>query len=296
MHNKEVYKISIITVIINCLLSCIKLIAGFISNSKAIISDGIHSLGDVVTIIIVMIGIKLSSSKEDKKHPYGHERIENIVAIILSFVLFTIGFGIGMDGIEQIITKSYVDTVIVGNIAIVAAIIAIVVKEWLFWYTKGIAKKIKSEALMAEAWHHRTDVMASIGSLVGVIFAKMGYPIVDSIASIVISLFIIKTSLNIFIDSANGLIDKSCSDDILEKIEKIIFNNKNVLVIDSIKSRTFSSKIYLDIQIGVDSNISLEYANEIANNINSDIKINIEEIKNCMIKINPVINNENIDT
>lgn len=296
MHKKEVYKISIITVVINCLLSGIKLIAGFISNSKAIISDGIHSLGDVITIIIVMIGIKLSSSKEDSKHPYGHERIENIVAIILSFVLFTIGFGIGFDGIERIINKSYVDLVIVGNAAVFASIISIFVKEWLFWYTKSTAKKIKSEALMAEAWHHRTDVMASIGSLIGVIFAKNGYPIVDAIASIIISLFIIKTSLNIFVDSANGLIDKSCSDDILEKIEKIIFNNKNVLVIDNIKSRTFSSKIYLDIQIGVDSNISLEHANEIVSNINSDIKNNIEEIKNCMIKVNPITNNENIDT
>ena len=294
MHRKDVYKVSIITIIINCLLSLVKLVAGLISNSKAIISDGIHSLGDVITIIIVMIGIRLSSYKEDEKHPYGHERIENIVAIILSGVLFVLGIGIGIDGIEQIISKSYINVVIVGNVAIFAAVISILAKEWLFWYTRSVAKKIKSGALMAEAWHHRTDVMASIGSLVGVIFAKLGYPIVDSIASIVICLFILKTSISIFIDSVNGLIDKACSDDILDKVEKILLNNKEVVVIDNIKSRVFSSKIYLDIEVSIDNQTSLEDANNIANNLNLDIKNNVEEIKNCMIRVNPIT--KNIDT
>jgi len=296
MHKKLVYKVSIITIIINCVLSLIKLIAGTVSNSKAIISDGIHSLSDVITIVIVMIGIRLSSHKSDKKHPYGHERIESIVAIILSFVLFLIGAGIGLDGIEQITSKSYNEVVIVGNMAIFAAIISIISKEWLFWYTRSVAKRIKSGSLMAEAWHHRTDVMASIGSLIGVIFAKMGYPIVDAIASIVISLFILKASINIFIDSANGLIDRACSDDILNKVREIILNNKNVLSIDNIKSRVFASKIYLDIELEMDNNTSLEIVNNISNNLNNDIKNNIEEVKNCMIRINPIINGESIDT
>ena len=294
MHKKDAYKVSIITIMMNCLLSLVKLVAGFVSNSKAIISDGIHSLGDVITIIVVMIGIRLSSYKEDKKYPYGHERIENIVAIILSGVLFVLGIGIGIDGIEQIISKSYVNVVIVGNIGIFAAVISIFTKEWLFWYTRNVAKKIKSGALMAEAWHHRTDVMASIGSLVGVVFSKMGYPIVDSIASIVICLFILKTSISIFMDSVNGLIDRACSDDILDKVKEIVLTNKDVLAITNIKSRVFSSKIYLDIEIEVDNNTSLEIASNIANNLNLNIKSNVEEIKNCMIKVNPIV--KNIDT
>lgn len=295
MQKKEAYKVSIITIFINCFLSFIKLMAGFISNSKALISDGIHSLGDVVTIIIVMIGIHLSSDKEDDKHPYGHERMECIVAIILSGVLFVLGMGIGLDGIEQIITKSYSSIVIIGNIGIIAAIISIIVKEWLFWYTRSIAKKIKSSALLAEAWHHRTDVVASMGSLVGVLLARMGYPIGDSIASIIISLFIIKTSINIFTDASSGLIDKACSNDVLNSVSEIILKNDYVVDIKNIRSRCFSSKIYLDIDIYVDDNIDVNVLYQTINSITREVKEQIDIVKGCRIEFIPILKN-NIDT
>ena len=295
MHKKEAYKVSILTIFINCFLSLIKLLAGFLSNSKALISDGIHSLGDVVTIVIVMIGICLSSHKEDEKHQYGHERMECIVAIILAGVLFVLGLGIGIDGIEQIISKSYVDLIIVGNIGIVAAVISIIVKEWLFWYTRRIAKKIKSSALLAEAWHHRTDVVASIGSLIGVIFAKMGYPVVDSIASIIISLFIIKTGINIFMDAANGLIDKSCSNDVINRVKEIVVTSDNVLAIKDMRSRCFSSKIYLDIDIYVDNNIDINTLYQTINNVTCKIINTIDVVKDCRIVFIPIVE-KNIDT
>lgn len=295
MHKKEAYKVSIITIFINCFLSFIKLLAGFISNSKALISDGIHSLGDLVTTIIVMIGIYLSSHKEDDRHQYGHERMECIVAIILSGVLFVLGTGIGIDGIEQIITKSYTNVVIIGNFGIIVAIISIIVKEWLFWYTRSVAKKIQSSALLAEAWHHRTDVVASIGSLVGVVLAKMGYPIGDSIASIIISLFIIKTSIDIFKDAASGLIDKSCNSDILNSVTEIILNNNKILDIKNIRSRCFASKVYLDVDIYVDSNIEINDLYNLINKVNLDVTSQIDIVKGCRIEFIPIFKN-NIDT
>jgi len=295
MHKKEAYKVSIITIFINCFLSFIKLLAGFLSNFKALISDGIHSLGDVVTIIIVMIGICLSSHKEDEEHPYGHERMECIVAIILSGVLFVLGLGIGLDGIEQIISNGYSSVVIIGNIGIIAAIISIIVKEWLFWYTRSVAKKIKSSALLAEAWHHRTDVVASIGSLVGVVLAKMGYSIGDSIASIIISLFIIKTSIEIFKDAVSGLIDKACGDDILEKASEIILESNNIVDIKNIRSRCFASKVYLDIDVFVDRNADINSLYSTINKINLDIKEKIDIVKGCRIEFIPILEN-NIDT
>lgn len=295
MHKKEAYKVSIITLLINCVLSIIKLLAGVISNSKALISDGVHSLGDVVTTIIVMIGICLSSHRADDKHQYGHERMECIVAIILSGVLFVLGLGIGLDGIEQIITKSYSSIVIIGNIGIIAAIISIVIKEWLFWYTRSVAKRIKSSALHAEAWHHRTDVVASIGSLVGVLFAKMGYTIVDSIASIIISLFIIKTSIDIFKEAVNGLIDKACSEDEVNNIKEIVLSNADIVDIKNIRSRCFASKVYLDIDILVESNIDINKLYKTINKINRDIKDKIDIVKGCRIEFIPMLE-KNIDT
>jgi len=295
MHKREAYKVSIITIFINCFLSFIKLLAGFLSNSKALISDGIHSLGDVITIVIVMIGIHLSSHKEDDRHPYGHERMECVVAIILSFVLFSLGTSIGLSGIEQITSKSYTNLVIIGNIGIVAAIISIVLKEWLFWYTRSVAKKIKSSVLLAEAWHHRTDVMASIGSLVGVVFAKMGYPIVDSIASIIISLFIIKTSIEIFMDAVNGLIDKACNTETIDKITSILLANDCIIEVKTIKSRLFSSKIYLDIEVYLQNDMNLQELLELTNCINNKLKEEIEEVKKCMIQFYPISEKE-IDT
>lgn len=295
MHKKDAYKVSIITIIINCFLSFIKLLAGFLSNSKALISDGIHSLGDLVTTIIVMIGIHLSSHKEDDKHQYGHERMECIVAIILAGVLFALGLSIGLDGIEQIIYKSYKSVVIIGNVGIIAAIVSIIIKEWLFWYTRGIAKKIQSSALLAEAWHHRTDVVASIGSLVGVVLAKMGYTIGDSIASIIISLFILKTSICIFNEAVSGLIDKACDEDVLNNIKEIILNNDDIVDIKKIRSRCFSSKVYLDIDIMVDSNIDINELYKIINKVNIDIKDKIDIVKGCRIEFIPILEN-NIDT
>ena len=295
MHKKDAYKVSIITILINCFLSLIKLLAGFISNSKALISDGIHSLGDLVTTIIVMIGIHLSSHKEDKKHQYGHERMECIVAMILAGILFSLGLGIGLDGIEQVISKSYENLIIIGNIGIIAAIVSIIAKEWLFWYTRSVAKKVKSSALLAEAWHHRTDVIASIGSLVGVLFAKMGYPIGDSIASIIISLFIIKTSIEIFKYAVGGLIDKACSDDIINEVREIILENHDIADIKTIRSRCFSSKVYLDIDIIVDSNIDINNLYSIINQVNLDIKEKIDVVKGCRIEFIPILEN-NIDT
>lgn len=295
MYKNGAYKVSILTIFINCFLSFVKLLAGTISNSKALISDGIHSLGDVVTIIIVMIGLHLSGHKEDEDHPYGHERMECIVAIILSGVLFVLGVGIGLDGIEQIVSKSYDDLVIIGNIGIIAAIISIITKEWLFWYTRSVAKKIKSSALLAEAWHHRTDVVASIGSLVGVVLAKIGYPIGDSIASIIISLFIIKTSLDIFKDATGGLIDKACNADILSSVTEIILNNNEILDIKNIRSRCFASKVYLDVDIYVDNNIEINTLYQTINNVSGEIINTIDVVKDCRIVFIPILE-KNIDT
>ena len=154
---KTAIKISIITIIINLILSVFKLLAGIFGSSFALISDAVHSASDVFSTIIVIIGVKISAKKPDKNHPFGHERFECVAAILLAVVLFATGAGIGYSGVCSLIDGSYKNISIIGVLPLVAAIISIAVKEGMFWYTYLTAKKINSSALKADAWHHRSD-------------------------------------------------------------------------------------------------------------------------------------------
>ena len=171
---KVANKVSIITIIGNVILSVIKLLAGIIAHSTAMISDAIHSASDVFSTFVVIIGIKLSSKEPDKEHPYGHERLECVAAIILAMVLFITGLGIGFEALKNILHGNYSDLQIPGILALIAAIVSIVSKEAMYWYTRYYAKKIDSSALMADAWHHRSDAFSSIGALIGIGGARLG--------------------------------------------------------------------------------------------------------------------------
>ena len=166
---KVVNKVSFITITVNILLSVIKLIAGIIGHSNAMISDAIHSASDVFSTFVVLIGIKLSTKKADREHPYGHERLECVAALLLAFVLFITGLGIGYDALKNIIQGNYSHLQVPSILALGVAIISILTKEGMYWYTRYYAKKMDSSALMADAWHHRSDAFSSIGALIGIL-------------------------------------------------------------------------------------------------------------------------------
>ena len=170
-------RVSILTIVGNVVLSVLKLLAGIVAHSNAMISDAIHSASDVFSTFVVIIGIKFTSKQPDKEHPYGHERMECVAAIILAIVLFITGLGIGFDALKNILHGNYRDIQMPGILALIAAIISIVSKEGMYWYTRYYAKKIDSGALMADAWHHRSDAFSSIGALIGIAAARLGFPI-----------------------------------------------------------------------------------------------------------------------
>ena len=172
-------RVSTVSIMVNLLLSFFKLMAGIFGASGAMISDAIHSASDVFSTFIVMIGVTISNKKSDKEHPYGHERLECVASIILAVVLLATGIGIGMNGIQKIISD--IDNVIEvpKSMALIAAIVSILVKEWMYWYTRAAAKKINSGALMADAWHHRSDALSSIGAFIGIFGARLGFPVLD---------------------------------------------------------------------------------------------------------------------
>lgn len=284
---KIAMRISYVSIIINAILSLFKFIAGFVSNSSAMISDSIHSLSDVFSTIIVMIGIKLSAKSSDKEHPYGHERFECVAAIILSIILFLVGFGIGGEGVKKILNGSYDQLAIPGLPALIAALVSIAVKEAMYWRTRAAAKKINSGALMADAWHHRSDALSSIGSFAGILGSRMGFPILDSVASLIICLFIIKTAYDIFIDSIGKMTDKSCDDKTTEKIRETILNQAGVDSVDLLQTRIFGNRIYIDVEISAAGNISLYESHEIAHNVHDAVELNFPNIKHCMVHVNP---------
>lgn len=272
LSNEEiVMKVSFYSIISNVFLSLFKMIAGIVGKSGSMISDAVHSLSDVFSTIVVIIGVKLANKKEDKDHQYGHERLECVAALILAISLILVGIGIGISGIKNIISGNYETLAMPGLLALVAAVVSIIVKEGMFWYTKIAAKKVGSSALMADAWHHRSDSLSSIGSFVGILGARMGFLILDSVASVIICVFILKAGYDIFMDAVKKMIDEAVDDEMLDKIRKIAVLQDGVVKVDLIKTRLFAEKIYIDMEISVDGNKSLSEAHDVAERVHDEI-------------------------
>ena len=216
-------RVSIVSVAVNMLLSVLKLAAGLIAHSGAMVSDAVHSASDVFSTFVVMIGVHMASKEADEEHPYGHERMECVAAIVLAAVLFATGLAIGYAGLNQLL-GGYEEIKAPGALALLAAVVSIGVKEWMYWYTVLAAKKINSGALKADAWHHRSDALSSVGALFGIAGARMGYPFLDCVASVVICAFVIKAAYDIFKDAVDKMLDTACDKDTVKKLQKIILN------------------------------------------------------------------------
>lgn len=286
-EQKIAMKVSVTSIIINVVLSTLKFVAGVVAGSGAMISDAVHSASDVFSTFIVIIGFRISGKASDREHQYGHERLECIASIILAIILFATGVGIGISGIEKIMGGNSEGLAIPGALALGAAVISIVVKEWMYWFTRAAAKKINSGSLMADAWHHRSDALSSVGSFIGILGARLGFPILDPIASVVICIFIGKAAYDIFKDSIEKLIDKACDEETLKEMEELIKTQEGVIKIDLIKTRLFGSKVYVDIEIGVDENKSLQEAHGIAHSVHDVVENMFPEVKHCMVHVNP---------
>ena len=280
-------RVSLFTIIGNVVLSVIKLLAGIIAHSSAMISDAVHSASDVFSTFVVIIGIKLASKKPDKEHPYGHERMECVAAIVLAMVLFITGLGIGLEAVKNIIHGNYGDLQVPGVLALIAAIVSIVSKEAMYWYTRHYAKKIDSSALMADAWHHRSDAFSSIGALIGIGASRLGYPVMDSIASLVIFVFIVKAAFDIFKDAIDKMVDHSCDEEIEKQIYECVMKNENVMGIDLLQTRVFGNKIYVDVEIQADASYTLQKAHDIAEAVHDDIEESFPKVKHIMVHVNP---------
>ncbi len=286
-NSKIAMKVSITTIVANTLLSIIKIIAGILAHSGAMVSDAIHTISDVFSTIIAMIGVSIGNKKEDEEHQYGHEKFECIASILLAVLLFLTALEIGIEGITKIIDGSYMDIEAPGILAIVAAFISIIVKEWMYQYTIKCARKIKSSALEADAWHHRSDMVSSLGALIGITLSIYFSPAFDIVASVVIAIFIAKVAVSIFKDATDKIVDKSCDIDTIEEMKKTILKQDGVLEIDDIKTRQFGMKAYVDIEIAADGKKTLDETHLIAEKVHKEIEKKFPNVKHCMVHVNP---------
>ena len=281
-------RVSGVSITVNLVLSLFKLLAGILAHSGAMLSDAVHSASDVISTIVVIIGVKLSGKKSDAEHQYGHERLECVSAIILAGLLFATGVGIGMSGIKSILAGSKGQKIMEpGLLALIAAVVSIVTKEWMFWYTRAAAKKISSGALMADAWHHRSDALSSVGSFVGILGARLGCPIMDPIASVVICIFILKAAIDIFKDAIDRMVDHSCDEETEDKMRQAVLEVPGVKGVDVLQTRLFGSKIYVDLEISADGQQSLNDAHAIAERVHHMIENTFQDVKHCMVHVNP---------
>ncbi len=281
------FHVSKTTMIGNFALSAVKLAAGLIAHSAAMVSDAIHSASDVFSTVIVMIGLKAAQKDSDEEHPYGHERMECVAAIVLAVVLLITGLFIGYQGVQAILNAEDDPLPIPGFLALAAAVVSIVVKEGMYRYTRKAAQQIDSDALMADAWHHRSDALSSIGALIGIAGAQLGLPVLDPIASLVICLMIGKAAYEIFRDAMDKMVDQSCGEELENAIRDLTLRQEGVQGIDLLRSRKFGNRVYIEMEISADGALPLHDAHAIAEQVHNEIEAAFPEIKHIMIHVNP---------
>jgi cation diffusion facilitator family transporter len=280
-------RVSAMTIAINTALSALQLAAGIATRSAAMISSAVHTLSDLLTTFIVIIGVNLAGQKPDDKHQYGHERFECVASLVLALILGGAGAWIGWSGIKSLMSGAYENKIVGGAYALAAAAVTIAAKEWMYWYTIAAAKKINSGALKADAWHHRSDALSTVGAFIGILGAMMGWPALDAVASLVICLFIMKAAYDIFIDAIDKMIDKSCDEKTVEELKAVAAAQEGVMAVDDIRTRIFGSKIFVDIEIGADKDLTLAQAHKIAENVHDAVEEGFTNVKHCMVHVNP---------
>ena len=282
---KIVKKMTHVGIFGNVLLAAFKLFAGIYGRSGAMVSDAVHSLSDVFATFIAYFGVLLAEQPEDEEHPYGHERMESVASLFLGLVLAGTGLGIGYTGIQKLVLHEKLE--IPTALPLIAAVVSIAVKEGMFRYTMYHAKRLNSSAFKADAWHHRSDALSSVGSFIGIGMARIGFPVMDPIASIIICAFILKVAFDITVDALAKMLDTSCGKEFEQTLRSFVNDQPGVEHIDLLHTRQFGSRNYVELEIAVDRNLSLLEAHAIAERVHRSVEQQFPNVKHVTIHVNP---------
>ncbi|GAB1355785.1 cation diffusion facilitator family transporter [Erysipelotrichia bacterium] len=259
----EIRRVTIIGLAVNLFLTLGKIIIGFIGNSSSVIADGVHSLSDASTDIAVIVGVKYWNQPPDSCHPYGHRRIEAIISIFIGAVLGLAGLFLGWGAIEKFHHGQYV---VPAGITLIIAIISIFSKEWLYRWTAEVGKKVRSSAVMANAWHHRSDSLSSIPVAIAISLAMYNpkWAFMDPVATLAVSAFIIQAAWKICSPSLAELTDAGADAGVLKTIETIVLKVDGVESVHAVRSRFHGSGLHVDLHIQVDENLTVREGHTIS--------------------------------
>ena len=290
-RTKQIRNVTLIGSFINLLLTIGKIIAGIVGHSSAMIADGIHSLSDFITDVVVIVFIRVSGKGRDKNHHYGHGKFETFATMLISFVLIIVGLGILITGAVKIIDSLKGELIErPGYIALYAALISIVCKEGIFWYTKIEGVRLNSQAMIANAWHHRSDALSSIGTALGIsgaILLGERWRILDPIAGVIVSLFILKVAWDIAKPSIDELLDSSLPETTEKEIEVLIAGTKGVEYFHNLRTRKIGEVISVEVHVKVDKNMTVELSHQIATEIEITIRKRCGERTHVIVHIEP---------
>ena len=282
---REVRKITLIGSLVDFLLGVIKILVGWLAHSQALIADGIHSLSDLATDFIVLYAAKHAHRAADDDHPYGHGRIETLTTVGLGIALIFVAFGIGYDAVRRM---NNTDLLLhPGIIALAVAVVSVIAKEAIYQYTKHAAVKLRSNMLMANAWHSRSDAVSSIVVVIGVGGAMMGYPYLDAVAAIAVAVMIAKIGIDLIRASTRELIDTALEPEVVEAIRKEIFDVDGVRALHMLRSRRSGGDALVDLHVQVDPRISVSEGHQIGDTVRRRLLERIEAVTDVTVHIDP---------
>lgn len=284
-HAKQGMRTSLISIIASVVLSFLKLASGIIGNSSALISDGANSLSDVISYSVVMGGLAASDRKADRNHQYGHEKLESVVSVLLAIVIFFTAIGIGYSGLKQIWSRRALPIPTILPLA--GALVSIATKLFLYIYTKRKAASTGLNSLKALSSDHIADVLSSTGALLGVVGARLGFPVLDPVASVVIAVLILRSSLVVLKSAVNVLMDVSVDDLTKGHLEQAILSNPHVQRIDLLRTRSVGAGFYVEVEICCCRHLRLHEAHDVAEEIHDRIEKEFPKVRHVMVHTNP---------
>ncbi len=270
-RKREIYHVTITGFVVNLLLSIIKLIAGVVGRSSAMIADAIHSASDFATDGVVMLMVGIAAKPQDADHNYGHGKYETLASVIIGVVLAVVGGGIAIEGVSRIVSIIHGEVIPRPGVAtLIVAGVSIVTKEGLYWYTKGVGKRVNSPIVIANAWHHRSDALSSVGTLLGIgcaYFFGEGWRIADPIAAVVVAVMILRVAYDLCHVGVDELLEKSLPESVEREILAIITADPQVVVAHNLRTRRIGSSISIEVNIHINGSMSVRDAHTLTDQI-----------------------------